>query len=80
MRPLGIPTFTDKLVQEVLRLVLQAVYEPVFLNCSHGFRPNRSCHTALAQAKQESPVQGGLYRATSRVALTTLTTLFWWGW
>ena len=55
MRPLGIPTFTDKLVQEVLRLVLQAVYEPVFLNCSHGFRPNRSCHTALAQAKQELP-------------------------
>ena len=53
MRPLGIPTFTDKLVQEALRLVLQAVYEPVFLNCSHGFRPNRSCHTALAQAKQE---------------------------
>ena len=53
MRPLGIPTFTDKLVQEALRLILQAVYEPVFLNCSHGFRPNRSCHTALAQAKQE---------------------------
>lgn len=53
MRPLGIPTFTDKLVQEVLRMVLQAVYEPVFLNCSHGFRPNRSCHTALAGVKQE---------------------------
>lgn len=53
MRPLGIPTFTDKLVQEAFRLVLQAVYEPIFLNCSHGFRPNRSCHTALAQAKQE---------------------------
>ena len=53
MRPLGIPTFTDKLVQEALRLVLQAVYEPIFLNCSHGFRPDRSCHTALAQAKQE---------------------------
>ena len=52
-RPLGIPTFTDKLVQEALRLALQAVYEPIFLNCSHGFRPNRSCHTALAQAKQE---------------------------
>lgn len=46
-RPLGIPTFTDKLVQEVLRMILQAVYEPVFLDCSHGFRPNRSCHTAL---------------------------------
>ena len=52
-RPLGIPTFTDKLVQEALRMVLQAVYEPVFLNCSHGFRPNRSCHTALAELKKE---------------------------
>ena len=47
MRPLGIPTFTDKLVQEVLRMILEAVYEPIFLDCSHGFRPNRSCHTAL---------------------------------
>jgi len=47
MRPLGIPTFTDKLVQEVLRMILEAVYEPAFLDCSHGFRPNRSCHTAL---------------------------------
>ena len=46
-RPLGIPTFTDKLVQEALRMVLEAVYEPVFLNCSHGFRPKRGCHTAL---------------------------------
>jgi group II intron reverse transcriptase/maturase len=52
-RPLGIPTFTDKLVQEALRMVLEAVYEPVFLNCSHGFRPNRSCHTALASLKNE---------------------------
>lgn len=48
-RPLGIPTFTDKLVQEVMRMVLEAVYEPVFMNCSHGFRPNRSCHTALKE-------------------------------
>jgi group II intron reverse transcriptase/maturase len=47
MRPLGIPTFTDKLIQEVLRMILEAVYEPLFLDCSHGFRPNRSCHTAL---------------------------------
>lgn len=47
MRPLGIPTFTDKLVQEALRMILEAVYEPIFLDCSHGFRPNRSCHTAL---------------------------------
>jgi group II intron reverse transcriptase/maturase len=46
-RPLGIPTFTDKLVQEALRMILEAVYEPVFFDCSHGFRPNKSCHTAL---------------------------------
>jgi group II intron reverse transcriptase/maturase len=52
-RPLGIPSFSDKLVQEVLRMVLEAVYEPVFLDSSHGFRPNRSCHTALASLKKE---------------------------
>ena len=52
MRPLGIPTFTDKLVQEALRMILEAVYEPVFLDCSHGFRPNRSCHTALKSIKR----------------------------
>jgi len=46
-RPLGIPTFTDKLIQEVLRMILEAVYEPIFLDCSHGFRPSKSCHTAL---------------------------------
>lgn len=50
-RPLGIPTFTDKLVQEVLRMVLEAVYEPVFCDTSHGFRPERSCHTALMRVR-----------------------------
>lgn len=53
MRPLGLPTFTDKLVQDVIRMVLQAIYEPVFSDYSHGFRPGRSCHTALAQLKHE---------------------------
>lgn len=48
LRPLGIPTFTDKLVQEVLRMILEAVYESIFLPTSHGFRPKRSCHTALS--------------------------------
>ncbi len=51
-RPLGIPTFTDKLVQEALRMILEAVYEPVFLDCSHGFRPKTSCHTALKELKR----------------------------
>ena len=52
-RPLGLPTFTDKLVQEVLRMILEAVYEPMFSDFSHGFRPNRSCHTALTSLKRE---------------------------
>lgn len=52
-RPLGIPTFTDKLVGEVLRMILEAVYEPIFSNHSHGFRPQRSCHTALKSLKNE---------------------------
>ena len=46
-RPLGIPSFDDKLVQEVLRMVLEAIYESSFENTSHGFRPGKSCHTAL---------------------------------
>ena len=47
MRPLGIPSIDDKLVQEVLRMLLEAIYEGSFENTSHGFRPKRSCHTAL---------------------------------
>ena len=46
-RPLGVPTFDDKLVQEVVRMVLEAIYEGHFEDTSHGFRPHRSCHTAL---------------------------------
>jgi group II intron reverse transcriptase/maturase len=46
-RPLGIPTWSDKLLQEVLRLLLEAYYEPQFRPSSHGFRPQRGCHTAL---------------------------------
>jgi retron-type reverse transcriptase len=47
LRPLGIPSFDDKLVQEVLRMLLEAIYEPLFKETSHGFRPDKSCHTAL---------------------------------
>lgn len=46
-RPLGIPDFEDKLVQEVVRMILEAIYEGHFETTSHGFRPKRSCHTAL---------------------------------
>lgn len=47
MRPLGIPSFIDKLLQEVIRMILEAIYEGSFEDTSHGFRPNRSPHTAL---------------------------------
>jgi len=46
-RPLGIPSTDDKLVQEIVRMILEAIYEPNFISNSHGFRPMRSCHTAL---------------------------------
>jgi group II intron reverse transcriptase/maturase len=48
-RPLGLPTWTDKLVGEVIRLLLEAYYEPTFSGRSHGFRPGRGCHTALSE-------------------------------
>jgi group II intron reverse transcriptase/maturase len=51
LRPLGIPSFRDKLVQEVLRMMLDAIYEPIFKKTSHGFRPGKSCHTALLEVK-----------------------------
>jgi RNA-directed DNA polymerase len=50
-RPLGIPSGSDKLVQEAIRIILEHIYEPVFSKNSHGFRPDLSCHTALSQIK-----------------------------
>jgi group II intron reverse transcriptase/maturase len=52
IRPLGVPAFNDKLLQEVVRMTLEAIYEGQFENSSHGFRPNRSCHTALVQVQK----------------------------
>jgi len=51
-RPLGIPAFNDKLVQEVLRMILESIYEGSFQDTSHGFRPARSCHTTLLQVQK----------------------------
>ena len=53
-RPIGIPSWKDKLVQEVIRLSLEAYYEPQFSDLRHGFRPHRSCHTALEEVKKWS--------------------------
>ena len=55
MRPLGLPTWTDKVVQEVIRLILDAYYEPQFSEASCGFRPGRGCHTALRKVLHQWP-------------------------
>jgi len=51
-RPLGMPTWTDKMVQEVIRSILEAYYEPQFSRHSHGFRPKRGCQTALTEIQK----------------------------
>jgi len=52
LRPLGLPSWSDKLVGEVMRLLLEAYYEPTFSGQSHGFRPRRGCHTALREIER----------------------------
>src|SRR3546814_18982859 len=70
MRPLGIPTADDRIVQEAARMILAAIYEPVFSKHSHGFRAGHSCHTALEEIRKtrtgvhwmnEVDVRGFLY-------------------
>jgi retron-type reverse transcriptase len=51
-RPLGLPSWSDKLLQEVIRSLLEAYYEPTFSDHSHGFRPGRGCHTVLQEITQ----------------------------
>lgn len=53
LRPLGLPVWSDKLLQEVIRLILDAYYDPQFNDNSHGFRHNRGCHTALRDVTQK---------------------------
>jgi retron-type reverse transcriptase len=57
MRKLGIPCVRDKVVQEVMHMILEAIYDspsaPYFQEMSHGFRPNRSCHTALREFREK---------------------------
>jgi group II intron reverse transcriptase/maturase len=52
-RPLGLPTWRDKLLQEVMRSILEAYYEPQMSDHSHGFRPGRGCHTALQEIQTQ---------------------------
>ena len=54
-RPIGIPTFEDKVLQRAVTMILEAVYEQDFLDCSYGFRPKRSVHQALVNENQNVP-------------------------
>ncbi|MGH8056042.1 MAG: reverse transcriptase domain-containing protein, partial [Candidatus Entotheonellia bacterium] len=58
-RPIGIPSFEDKVLQRAITMVLEAVYEQDFLPCSYGYRPGRSAHTALADLRQGLTAMGG---------------------
>jgi group II intron reverse transcriptase/maturase len=58
-RPIGIPTFEDKILQRAVTMVLEAVYEQDFLDCSYGFRPGRSAHQALEVLREELRTMGG---------------------
>jgi hypothetical protein len=70
-RPIGIPTFEDKILQRAVAMVLEAVYEQDFLDCSWGFRPGRSAHQALAVLREGLMEMGGewVLEVTSRGAV-----------
>src|SRR3954469_19585529 len=58
-RPIGIPTFEDKVLQRAIAMVLGAVYEQDFLDCSYGFRPGRSAHQAFQTVREQLMAMGG---------------------
>ena len=94
-RALGIPTGPDKLLQEVIRMILEAYYEPQFSDRSHGFRPDRGCHTALSNVTTywtgtrwfvEGDIKGAMAGFSDPqvylsliAAVTGVTVVFWGG-
>jgi group II intron reverse transcriptase/maturase len=78
-RPLGLPTWSDKLLQDVLRSLLEAYFEPQFRESSHGFRPRRGCHTALARIHQWKAItwfiEGDIAKCFERIDHTILLKL-----
>lgn len=80
-RPLGIPSWSDKLLQEVLRMVLSAYYEPQFSERSHGFRPGRAATRRSRTFASTGQGPSGSSKATSEVASTiSPTTSSWRSW
>lgn len=79
-RPLGLPTWTDKLLQEVIRMILEAYYEPQFSSLSHGFRPKRGCHTALQEIRRKWTgtvwfIEGDITQCFDRIDHQVLTAI-----
>ena len=77
LRPLGLPIWSDKLLQEVIRLILEAYYDPQFSDNSHGFRPKRGCHTALRDVTQKGRgtkwfIEGDISACFDRIDHTVL--------
>ncbi len=80
LRPLGLPTWSDKLLQEVMRQVLEAYYESQFNAHSHGFRPGRGCHTALSEVARNWTgtcwfIEGDISKCFDRLDHTVLVTI-----
>jgi group II intron reverse transcriptase/maturase len=79
MRPLGIPSPRDKVVQKAMEIILNLVFEPLFLDTSHGFRPERSCHSALKQVSKwngyESVIEGDIKGNFDNIHHTILANL-----
>ena len=73
LRPLGLPGWSDKLLQEVIRSILEAYYEPRFSKHSHGFRPKLGCHTALREVMQKGKgtkwfIEGDLHACNKQLS------------
>ena len=80
LRPLGLPVWSDKLLKEVIRLILDAYYDPQFSDTSHGFRHNRGCHTALRDVTQKGRgtkwfIEGDISACFDRIDHTVLLTI-----
>jgi group II intron reverse transcriptase/maturase len=80
LRPLGLPVWSDKLLQEVIRLILDAYYDPQFSDHSHGFRHSRGCHTALRDVTQKGRgtkwfIEGDISACFDRIDHAVLLTI-----
>lgn len=77
LRPLGLPSWSDKLLGDVIRAILDAYYDPQFSKHAHGFRPGKGCHTAYGPSSRAGTAPSGGSRATSPPASSGWITASW---